>query len=299
MEYTTVGSPIKDDEGNITNAIVFCHGWGGDYGSLRRLIDLIGSNKVLDTNKLFIIAITTLGSPNSPSPSNTKLGSKFPNYYIEDMVNFQIMFLKEKFNINHLKGIIGNSMGGFEALTWACTYPDYMDFIITLVSSYKVAGHNYALFKFMNHIIENDSNYNEGNYEKPLKRATTIANESMYPFGLSREFYRNELTNDEIDIAMKEMFDEGLDVDANDIIYRNNASTSYNIEKEIDNIKAKTLIVAINQDQYFPPELDAIPMSKLIKNSELIIYDSLLGHIGVHEIIKIEQEIGKFLEDFI
>lgn len=214
------------------------------------------------------------------------------------MVNFQIEFLKSKFNITHLKGIIGNSMGGFEALTWGANYPDYMDFIISLVSSYKVAGHNYALFKFMNHIIENDPNYNEGSYSHPLKIATQIANESMYPFGLSREFYRNELTNDEVDIAMKEMFDEGKEMDANDIVYRNNASTNYDIENKIANIKAKTLIVAINQDQYFPPELDAIPMSNLIKNSELVLYDSLLGHVGVHEIIKIEKEIENFLKDF-
>ena len=215
------------------------------------------------------------------------------------MVKFQMEFLKAKFNIKHVKGVIGNSMGGFESLTWGAKYPDYMDFLISLVSSYKVAGHNYALFKLMNNFIESDSDYNNGNYTKPLTNSLKLANESMYSFGLSREYYRS-LSNNEIDIAMKEMGEETIEEnwDANDIVYRNNASTTYDIENIISDIKAKTLIVAINQDQYFPPELDAIPMSAMIKDSNLVIYDSLMGHVGTHEIIKIGDELEEFLHDF-
>jgi len=300
VEYIAFGTPNTDEKGCITNSIVFCHGWGGDYGSLRRILDVVGPGKPIDTEKFFIVAVTTLGSPNSASPSTTKLGAKFPKYSIEDMVRFQMEFLKVKFNITHLKGVIGNSMGGFESLTWGSKYPDYMDFLISLVSSYKVAGHNYALFKFMNNIIESDSNYNNGNYTKQLTNSLKLANESMYSFGLSREYYRYDLSNDEIDIAMKQMAEETVEEkwDANDIVYRNNASTAHDIENILSNIKAKTLIVAINQDQYFPPELDAIPCHKMIKDSKLVIYDSFMGHVGTHEIIKIENELEEFLKDF-
>ncbi|MEA4957599.1 Homoserine O-acetyltransferase [bioreactor metagenome] len=298
VEYYTIGTPIKDDEGHITNAVIFLHGWGGDCGSVRRIKDIIGLKKPLDTKKFFIISITTLGSPNSASPSTTNLGNKFPEYSIEDMVKFHIDFLESKFKIEHVKGIIGNSMGGFEALTWGAKYPKYMDFLISLVSTYKVAGHNYALFKFMNHIIENDKDFNGGNYLNPPKNALALANESMYTFGLSTDYYYN-LKNSEIDIYMEEMREEAINEwDANDTVYRNNASTSYNIEDIISNIEAKTLIVAINQDQYFPPKLDGIPMSKKINNSEIIVYDSVMGHIGTHEIIKIEKELENFLKIF-
>ena len=67
---------------------------------------------------------------------------------------FQKQFIEEKFGITHVKGLIGNSMGGFEVLTWGCVYPDSVDFIISLVSSFKVGGHNYALSKIMNNILE-------------------------------------------------------------------------------------------------------------------------------------------------
>ena len=66
----------------------------------------------------------------------------------------------------------------------------------------------------------------------------------------------------------------------------------------IDKITAKALIVACNQDPHFPPNLDAIPMSKMIKNSELVIMDSDLGHLCFNEIEKISNELKEFLEDF-
>ena len=297
MEYTSFGTPIKDKDGKIANGVLYLHGWSGNYGSIRRIADIIGPNEALDTNKFFIISLSALGSPNSACPSSTDLANEFPRYSIEDMVEFQKEFLLAQFNIDHLKGIIGNSMGGFEALTWMSKYPDYSDFLISLVSSIKVDGQNYAQFKYMNRIIENDPNYNNGAYLKPLKVATKLANESMYPYGLSREFYRKESIED-IDLAMDEMEEIGAEMDANDIVYRNIASTSYDIEDEISKITTKTLIVAINQDQYFPPELDALPMSKKIKNSHLIIYDSMMGHIGTSEIKKIEKEIKEFVNEF-
>jgi homoserine O-acetyltransferase len=55
------------------------------------------------------------------------------------------------------------------------------------------------------------------------------------------------------------------------------------------------LIVAINQDQYFPSDLDAVPMRGMIKNSKLVRYDSDFGHLGTGEISKIEDELREFL----
>ncbi len=152
----------------------------------------------------------------------------------------------------------------------------------------------------MNHIIESDGAYNGGNYSDSMINSLKLANESMYTFGLSREYYRYDLSNNEIDEAMDEMAQEAIDenLDANDIVYRNNASTAHDIEDILSNIKAKTFIVAINQDQYFPPELDAIPMSEMIEGSKLVIYDSNMGHIGTQEILKIENELNEFLNDF-
>jgi len=302
VEYMTLGTAKYDDNGLISNAVVYCHGSSGSFSSVKRIGEILGDKKPLDTNEFFIISLSALGSPNSASPSTTSLGCKFPKYDVEDMVNFQIAFLKEKFNISHVKGLIGNSMGGFEVLTWACKYPDSVDFVISLVSSFKVAGHNYALSKIMNNIIESDPDYNNGDYKLPISNSLTrslkLVSDAMYCYGLSREEYRNNMSNEEIAEAMSEFANESLEDDINDLIYRNNSSLNYDLTNELSDISADVLIIAINQDQYFPPNLDAIPMSKLIKNSKLVIFDSLMGHVGSSELNKIEEDINLFLDKF-
>jgi homoserine O-acetyltransferase len=218
------------------------------------------------------------------------------------MVNFQKEFLKAKFNIEHLKGLIGNSMGGFEALAWACMYPDSVDFVVSLVSSYKVGGHNYALSRIMNNILESDPDYNGGDYELPisdsLKRSLKLSSDVCYPYGLSWEEYRNNMTNEEIGEAMAEFAEESLVQDVNDVVYRNNSSLDFDLTDDLSNITAKVLIIAINQDRYFPPYLDAVPMSKLIKDNKLVIFDSLMGHVGSYELNKIEGELEEFISEF-
>ena len=68
---------------------------------------------------------------------------------------------------------------------------------------------------------------------------------------------------------MAEMGLEGSLMDANDIVWRNKAAMDFDLEDKLSNIIAKTLILAINQDQYFPPSQDAIPISEMIKNSKI------------------------------
>ncbi len=93
------------------------------------------------------------------------------------------------------------------------------------------------------------------------------------------------------------MKNEGLQTDANDVIWRNEASMSYDLSSELSKIKAKTLVIGVNQDQYFPPHIDVIPLSKAIKGSKLCLYDSLLGHLGSSEIIKAKNVIEEFLSE--
>ena len=221
--------------------------------------------------------------------------NRFPEYDVEDMVNFQKQFIEEKFGISHVKGLIGNSMGGFEVLTWGCVYPYSVDFIISLVSSFKVGGHNFALSKIMNNILESDPDYNDGAYDLPLsdslKRSLKLSSDAMYCYGLSREEYRNNMTNEEIELAMAEFAEESLEEDPNDLIYMNNSSLDYDLTDQLENITAKVLIIAINQDQYFPPNLDAIPMSKMINDNKLLIFDSCMGHVGSNELFKVKEDL--------
>jgi homoserine O-acetyltransferase len=296
VEYMTFGSP-KYDGDIITNAIVYCHGSLGNFTSAKKIFSLMYENAPFDEDKYFFISISSLGSPGSCSPSSTNLKNKFPPYSIEDIVNFQKQFLAEKFNIKHVLGIIGNSMGGFVALTSAVLYPDFADFIMPGVSTYKVAGHDYILSKFIDEIITSDENYEKGLVNDSLKRTLKLASLAEFNFGLSKETLR-ETPKEELSINFEEFGEESQFLDIYDMKYCNEACMNYNIENDLDKITAKVFIIACYQDPHFPPELDAIPMSEMIQNSELVIMDSELGHLCFNELENIGDELNNFMKNF-
>lgn len=297
VEYMTFGTPIYDEDKTIKNAVIYCHGSLGRYSSMKKIAPLVGSGYAFDENKYFFICLTALGSPNSCSPSTTGLKNKFPKYTILDVVNFQKQFLAEKFNISHVLGMIGNSMGGFVALTSAINYPDYADFIITGVSSYKVAGHDFILSKFVDEIITSDPDYAKGELTYSLIRTLRLANLAEFNFGLSKEALR-EMSNDELASEFENFGNEMLEVDIYDLKYCNESCMHFNVEDDLDKVKSKVLIISCTKDPHFPTDLDGIPMNNMIKDSQLIVMDSNLGHLCFNELESISHELKEFMEEF-
>ena len=296
VEFMTFGTP-KYDGNVITNAIVYCHGSLGNFTSVKKIFPLNYENAPFDESKYFFISISALGSPGSCSPSSTGMKNNFPSYTIEDVANFQKQFLAEKFGIDHVLGIIGNSMGGFVALTSAILYPDFAEFIMPGVSSYKVAGHDYILSKFVNEIIVSDENYEKGILNDSIKRTIKLASLAEFNFGISKEALR-ATPKDELSQNFEEFGEESLFMDVYDIKYCNEACMNYDVENDLDKIKSKTFIISCSQDPHFPPELDGIPMSEMIKDSQIVILNSLLGHLCFNELENIADELKAFMKDF-
>ena len=297
VEYMTFGTPNYDENGVIDNAILYCHGSLGNFSSMKKIIPLSGKDSPFDKDRYFFISMSALGSPGSCSPSTTDLKNKFPKYTVKDIVNFQRKFLAEKFNIAHLFGLIGVSMGGFIGLTHAIEYPDFADFIICGVSSYKVAGHDFILSKFVNEIIESDPDYNNGEITYSLIRTLRLANLAEFNFGLSKEALRS-MSNVELSAEFENFGNESLGIDIYDLKYCNEACMNYDVESDLNKIKSKVLIVSCKQDPHFPPELDGIPMSEMIDNSEIIVVDSELGHLCFNELEVISEELKEFMDGF-
>lgn len=296
VEYMTFGEPVFDENNAISNAIVYCHGSLGNYSGVKKLAPLLGKGDVFDENKYFFISLTALGSPGSCSPSTTSLKNKFPKYTILDVVNFQKQFLKEKFGINHVLGMIGNSMGGFVCLTSAINCPDYADFIMPGVSSYKVAGHDYILSKFVDEIITSDPDYNKGELTYSLIRTLRLANLAEFNFGLSKEALR-ATPNEELDVELENFGNEMLETDIYDLKYCNESCMHYDVEKDLDKIKSSVLIISCKQDPHFPPELDGIPMCEMIDDASIVIMDSKLGHLCFNELETIRDDLKRFMSD--
>lgn len=291
MEYFTTGQARRDADGKIVNGLLFIHGWSGDYSSFKRFLDFTRSGEPFDKDKYFIISPSSLGSPGSSAPSTSGLGVDFPQYTVGDMVNAQYHLLQE-LKINHLKGVIGTSMGGFESLEWGVSYPDYMDFLVHIVTGPAVLGRNQAIFQFQNSIVEDHPGYMDGNYQENPHDAVKSVSKFMFLFAFTIPYYHKVFGDKNI---LNQAFSGdgagGMEIDARDIVWRNNAALSFDVRDDLDKIKAKSLVIGIEGDQYFPPEIEAIPLSKSIKNSKLLVYKSELGHLGVNEIEKMRDSL--------
>ena len=103
-------------------------------------------------------------------------------------------------------------------------------------------------------------------------------------------------TNEDL---LKGLKDAGLGsakMDANDILWRNDAMLAYGVKDDLPKVKARTLVIGVNTDELFPPEDQFIPIAKAIPGAKLFAYDSILGHMRCAvELSKAGEAISKFL----
>jgi homoserine O-acetyltransferase len=79
----------------------------------------------------------------------------FPKYTYDDMVLANYKLLTEHLNVNHLRLVMGTSMGGMQS--WVYTYPDFMDAIMPLASlPVEIAGRNRMQRDMVAKLIEMD-----------------------------------------------------------------------------------------------------------------------------------------------
>lgn len=272
VEYTTRGTPKYDEEGNITNAIIYCHRFNGNCLAIEDLHQLLGDRSGLADFNFFYISITSLGFSESCSPSTTNLKFDFPKYTIKDCVNFKRKFLAELFGINNILGILGVGRGGYEAFTWGCEYPDEIEFLIIGHSSFKTNGYRYITSKALINLIESSDEYLDNVYSDQLSKLMFSINSFIYAQLFSKKSLQN-FTLEELDILMDTFVEEGSTEDIYDFKYRTDAALNYDVEDKLSNIKAKTLIVCASHDGYYSPEFDMLPLKDKIENVEINIFD--------------------------
>ena len=86
-------------------------------GSSKQLIALVGRDGYVDPTRFFVILVDALGNGVSSSPSNSSVQPRMdsPVFTIRDMVNSQRRLLTENLGINHIRAVMGISMGGMQA----------------------------------------------------------------------------------------------------------------------------------------------------------------------------------------
>ena len=293
VEYWSKGTPKYDDEGNIVNVVIYCPTLKGSNSVLAKSHDIIYSN----VDDYFFIKITSLGTPNSCSPSSTGLKYNFPHYTAKDRVNFKRQFLDEKFNIKKVAGLIGEGIGGFEVYTWACEYPDEMEFIICLNTSFKTYGYRYVLVKVAEDIIDSSDDFYKDHYSVSISKIIVAITRLMFSGNYPKNVFE-ELSADELDVLMDDYIDEGLFMDIHDFKSRNDFILEYDVSGKLNNIKAKALIIGLSGYLFFNVETDVLSLKDNMENFNIAVFDEKESFYDDDDYSDVGLEIISFLNQF-
>jgi len=297
QEYATLGTPIKDAQGNISNAVVFCHGFSGNYAQIMIMKGVVGPGLAFDTDKYFFILPTAIGSPGSSCPSVSGAGPKFPRYTAADMIEAQYLLVTDHLKIKHLAGVAGASMGGFQTLQWITSYPDFMDWAIPIATASETSGRLLGRSAVLVETIKLDPEYKDGNYTEQPKKGMEVYFMSAYLWYFANDFYaRQWKTKEELLKGLRNVGLGSAKADANDTIWREEALIDFNVTNLLPNVKAKTLVIGINDDELFPAS-SFKPIAEGIPGGQVFAYDSILGHLGCAlDIKKASEAITDFLK---
>ena len=121
------------------------HGTGGAGTSLIRpefTGELFGPGQLLDATKYFLIFPDDIGHGKSSKPSDG-LQAHFPHYDYADMVEAEHRLVTEGLHVDHLRLVMGTSMGCMHTFMWGETWPDMMDALMPLAcNTVQIAGRN-------------------------------------------------------------------------------------------------------------------------------------------------------------
>ena len=264
IHYRTVGELRKDAQGHATNVVLVMHGTGGSGASLVDspngdalfASELFAKGQPLDAEKYFIVAPDGLGHGKSSKPSDG-LHARFPRYGYRDMVEAQYRLLTQGLGVDHLRLVMGTSMGGMQTWMWGEEHPGFMDALMPLASlPVAIAGRNRMWRKIAIDAIRDDPGFDHGDYRaQPTGLRTAIA---MLLYVSSNSVIRQKAmpTREATDAFVDKAVDAAVKVtDANDLAYALDASYDYDPAPGLARISAPLLAINSADDLINPPEL--------------------------------------------
>ncbi len=259
LHYRTVGKPERDAQGIVRNAVLVMHGTGGTGMQFIRpefAGELFRSGGLLDASRYFIILPDGIGHGGSSKPSDGLRG-RFPHYGYVDMVEALYRLLTEGLGVNHLRLVMGTSMGGMQTWLWGERHPDFMDALMPLASlPTQISGRNRVWRRIVIDAIRNDPEWKNGNYSKQPPSLRT-AEEMLYLVGSNPVLRLQAMpTLAKADAALDAAIAGPMKTDdANDILYQIEASHDYDPGPGLEKIRAPLFAVNSADDLVNPPEL--------------------------------------------
>ncbi|NLB30089.1 MAG: homoserine O-acetyltransferase [Alcaligenaceae bacterium] len=327
-EYTLAVETYGKLNEDRSNAVLICHALNAshhvaginpdDPKDIGWWDNMVGPGKPVDTNKFYVIGINNLGScfgstgPASINPRTDKpWGASFPVVTVEDWVNAQAR-LADYFGIQQFAAVMGGSLGGMQALSWAIQWPERVDHCVVIASTPSLSAQNIAFNEVARRAITTDPEFHNGNFyaydtvpssglsvARMLGHITYLSDDDMstkfgrerrnkaedgrYRYGFDVEFevesylrYQGEKFSKYFDANTYLLITRALDYFDPARMYGDG-----DLSKALGNLKSRFLTVSFTTDWRFPPAMMRELVQALLKNQHEVSYaeiDAPHGH---------------------
>jgi homoserine O-acetyltransferase len=277
---------------------------------------MIGPGKAFDTSRYFVVATNLLGGcrgttgPSSQDPATGEpYGTDFPVITVADMVRTERAFL-DALGIERLAAVAGGSLGGMQAFEWAILYPDQVDAVVAIASTYALHPQGMAWNAIAREAIMRDPDWQDGHYygtgrapeaglgvARMVGHVTYLSGEALdTKFGRrlqASDDLRYTLTEPEFQVESYLRHQASSFVrrfDANTYLYTSRALTYFDLARQhgggsltqaLKGVAARTLLIAFSSDWLYPPtgsEEIAGALRSLDKPVEFEVIDAPYGH---------------------
>jgi homoserine O-acetyltransferase len=276
LHYTTLGSPHRDANGEIDNAVLVLHGTTGtgkQFLAPTMGPELFAPGAPLDPAQYYVVLTDGLGRGGSSKPSDNLRG-RFPRYGYGDVVEGQYRVVTEGLGIRHLRAVIGTSMGGMQAWMWGERHPGMMDGLVAVASQpIPVSGRNALWRRLLIEAIRSDPGYKGGDYETQPTQFTKV----LPIFNIMTESALSQQQAAPTNADAVTLYDRlaatyAGKVDANDWLYWFDSSFDYDPWPRLGEIKAKLLAINFADDALNPIELGVMdPAIRRIPGAQFVL----------------------------
>jgi homoserine O-acetyltransferase len=317
------------------NAVLICHAITGDSHVARHDEKddpgwwdvLVGPGKPVDTNRFFVICPNLLGGcrgttgPGSANPTTGKpYGRSFPTITIGDMVEVQYLLL-QKLGIRRLLTVLGGSMGGHQAMTWAIRHPGFARGIIPIATSPRLTSQSLAFDVVARNAILRDPHFYNGQYyDKPhgpdvglaiarmIGHITYLSREAM-----TEKFDANRLQPRDVAVQFEKKFSVGsyLGHQGEKFVERFDANSYLTLTLALDlfdmggtpeqlagafhNIRGRWLVISFSGDWLFPPDQSKDIVRALLANKAAVSYSNIQSGCG-HDAFLLPDDVAAYGE---
>lgn len=292
---------------------------------------MIGPGKPLDTDRYYVICANTLGScqgstgPASIDPNGLEFGARFPKTTIRDQAHATSL-LASALGIEQFAAVIGGSLGGMQALEFACMFPQQLRRLMVLAAPPAIDAANIAVNTLQADAIRLDPAWRGGDYydaepgDGPHRGLALARRMAMLTYRGSAEL--DDRFGRSWQSAMSPTSDGGrysvqsyLDFhgnrftrrfDANSYITLVGAMNSHDVgrgrggvEAALQRVETPTLVLGISTDSYFTVETQhriAAALPNSVSGATAVELDSPFGHDGfLIELARVSEQIQRLL----